>query len=155
MPLSTGRTGPNLFKLVDEISSTINRAADYAISTKGLLAANLTIGVSVLHEVYTLCKIALDYVDSKASTSGIEAAWQAIYVGQTATVAADWAATRTALVNLGSAIWGVLPKSADNSVLIYMPNDGSQNNVARTMTLTTAQRTSYNGYCDALTATLR
>lgn len=151
MTFKVGITGPYLPTLVGELANGLRRAHDHAVSTKGLLAQNLTIAVSVLYETYNQIQIGVSAVQARiGDTPGLATVWAASFANQSEeTIGTDWAATETAMTNLYNAIGSVLPRAADGSILLLAPNG-----VPRTLTLTSEQRIIYNGLADALTATL-
>lgn len=151
MTLKIGIAGPYLPTLVGELANGLRRANDHVVSTRGLLAQNLTIAVSVLFETYNQIQIAVTAVQARiGDTPGLGDTWAASFAGQSAaTIGTDWAAVQTAATNLYNAIGSVLPRAADGSILQLAPAG-----TPRTLTLTTQQRDAYNAYADALTATL-
>ncbi len=151
MTFKVGIGGPYLPLLVGELANGLRRANDHVVSTKGLLGQNLTIAVSVLFETYNQIAIAVSAVQARiGDTPGLGDTWAASFAGQSAaTIGTDWAAVQSAATNLYNAIGSVLPRAADGSILQLTPAGAP-----RTLTLTTEQRTVYNGLADALTATL-
>lgn len=151
MTLKVGLSGPYLPTLVAELANGLRRARDHVISTKGLLAQDLTIAVAVLRETYLQIESVIGSVQAAiASTPGLDTTWAASFNGQSAaTIAADWAAVQSAATNLYTAIGSVMPKAADGSFLLL-----TRAGTARTLTLTAEQRTAYNTLADAFAATL-
>lgn len=141
-------TGPYLPTLVWTLASGLIRAHDHAVSTRGRLTQNLTISVSVLYETMVQQKIAIDQVEASISTTpGLAEAWAASFTGQDInTIGDDWLQVKTAMTNMYNAINSILPKAADNSVLLLTP-EGSD----RTLTLSPEQLEIYNGLLSAIT----